>query len=90
MTLPARATAPLARFDDALNALNDAGIRRMPWTWWPLEPPRADRPFGPREQAVSAAWLLAGFALSELVVARLPDDMGPTETRCSPSGRIID
>jgi hypothetical protein len=27
---------------------------------------------------VSAAWLLAGFALSELVVARLPDDMGTT------------
>ncbi len=80
MTLPARATAPLARFDGALNGFSDAEIRWLPWTWWPLDPPRADRPFGREEHAVSAAWLAAGFALSEVVAARVPDEMRSTGT----------
>ena len=81
MTLPARASAPLARYDAAWNRLNDATIRWVPWTWWPLEPPRADRPYGREEHAVIGAWLLVSFTLTEVVVARQPEEMRSTGTK---------
>jgi hypothetical protein len=81
MTPSARVTAPLARFDSAWNRLGDATIRWVPWTWWPLDPPRADRPYGPGEHAVIGAWLAVSFTLSEVVVARQPEELRSTGTR---------
>jgi hypothetical protein len=44
MTLAARSTARLARFDAPANAITDAMNRVVPWLWWPLDVPDPDRP----------------------------------------------
>jgi hypothetical protein len=81
MTLPARATAALSRFDGPLNALADSSPRLVPWAWWPIDPPRRDRPYGPREHAVYLGWSVAGFAVGEAAVALIPEEDRPRGTR---------
>lgn len=75
MTFAARATAPLAALDRPINALSDAEARLFPWTWWPVGPPPRHRPYGSAEHAVGLGWLVASFALSEVVVATLPEHL---------------
>ena len=80
MSLPARVSSPLARFDPVLNGINDATIRWLPFMWWPIGPPRADRPYGRGEHAHTAAWTVGTFVLTEIAVARQPEEMRRTGT----------
>ena len=68
MTSLARLTQPFSRLDGPINALTDATVRRMPWTWWPVGPPRADRPMTARHHAVSLGWSAVVFVAGEVAV----------------------
>ncbi len=81
MTFPARVTEPLSRFDSSLNAVNDWSARRVPWGWWPIEPPRPDRPYGAAEHAVYLGWSVVGFGIGEAANARQPEDQRSTGAR---------
>ncbi len=74
MSFLARVTRPLARFDAPVNALNDLAARRYRWMWWPIQPPRPDRPYGPREHAVYFGWSVVGFGIGEAAAASRPEE----------------
>lgn len=78
MTFLARVTEPLSRFDAPLNALNDISARLVPWGWWPVAPPRPDRPYGAPEHAVYLGWSVVGFGIGEIANARQPEDRRST------------
>ncbi len=78
MTFPARVTQPLSRFDSSLNAVNDMSARLVPWGWWPIGPPRPDRPYGAAEHAVYLGWSVLGFGIGEVATARQPEERRST------------
>jgi hypothetical protein len=78
MTLLARVTEPLSRFDASLNAVNDASARLVPLGWWPIGPPRPEDPYGAREHAVYLGWSVVGFGIGESLNATRPADQRST------------
>lgn len=65
MTLAARLTAPLARLDRPVNAVNDIGVRSAPWLWWPARAPRRTEEHRPVHHVIVVAWALGVQLLDE-------------------------
>ena len=70
MTLLARATAPLAPLDPALNALSDLGNKVTPWMWWPIDPPKKTESYDIPRLGLVILWCL----VPEVLEAVVPED----------------
>ena len=66
-TFAARATAPLAFADDAVNGVHDRLNAALPWVWWPIGPPSRRRPIPASAHALNALAVVADAVLPELV-----------------------
>ena len=69
-TVADRLTAGIAGLDHRTNTVHDALNRAVPWLWWPLTVPDADRRLAAREHALYAAHAGIGVAVACLLQSR--------------------
>lgn len=69
-TAAERLTGPLAGLDDPVNALHDDLNARLPWLWWPLEPPAPGQRLRAPQHALYAVHAALGVGAAVLVAPR--------------------
>jgi len=69
-TLADRLTERVSALDDGTNAVHDALNRAVPWLWWPLAVPPADRRLAAGEHALYAVHAGIGIGAACLLGSR--------------------
>jgi hypothetical protein len=71
-----RLTEPVSALDHGTNTVHDALNDAVPWLWWPLTVPPAERRLGAREHALYAVHAGLGIAAAGLVGRRRARNVG--------------